>query len=141
MEFNATFVISAISFILFTVIMNKIFYKPVGNIINERQKFIDDTIETAKKSDSEADNILKIRDEKLGDSLKNSKKIISDKTADANKDAAKILFQARESSKNRISAVKENLFVQANDLDREMEQRVDNLSDLIVNKIFEEAES
>ena len=141
MEFNATFVISAISFILFTVIMNKIFYKPVGNIINERQKFIDDTIETAKKSDSEADNILKNRDEKLSNSLKNSKKIISDKTADANKDAAKILFQARGSSKNRISAVKENLFVQANDLDREMEQRVDNLSDLIVNKIFEEAES
>lgn len=141
MEFNATFIISAISFILFTVIMNKIFYKPVGNIINERQNFIDEAINAAKKSDSEADNILKIRDEKLGDSLKNSKKIISDKTAYANKDAAKILFQARESSKNRISAVKENLFVQANDLDREMEQRVDNLSDLIVNKIFEEAES
>ena len=141
MEFNATFVISAISFILFTVIMNKIFYKPVGNIINERQNFIDETINAAKKSDLEADNILKSRDEKLGDSLKNSKKIISDKTADANKDAAKILLQARESSKNRISAVKEKLFVQANDLNREMEQRVDNLSDLIVNKIFEEAES
>ena len=141
MEFNATFIISAISFILFTVIMNKIFYKPVGNIINERQNFIDETINAAKKSDLEADNILKSRDEKLGDSLKNSKKIISDKTADANKDAAKILLQARESSKNRISAVKEKLFVQANDLNREMEQRVDNLSDLIVNKIFEEAES
>ena len=72
MEFNATFIISAISFIIFTIIMNKIFYKPVGNIINERQKFIDGTLEAAKKSDAEADSILKERDTKLSESLINS---------------------------------------------------------------------
>lgn len=48
MEFNATFLISAISFILFTLIMNKIFYKPLERVMDERQKFIDDTKSDAK---------------------------------------------------------------------------------------------
>ena len=48
MEFNATFIASAISFIVFSIIMNAIFYKPLGNIVVQRQKFIDETLEEAK---------------------------------------------------------------------------------------------
>ena len=87
MEFNATFLISAISFILFTVIMNKIFYKPIGNIINERQKFIDDTLGNAKTFDEKADAILKDRDEKLNKSNADAKRIIADKKNEANQNA------------------------------------------------------
>ena len=44
MEFNATFIASAISFIVFTLIMNAVFYKPLGKVVSERQKFIDKII-------------------------------------------------------------------------------------------------
>ena len=40
MEINATILVSAISFIVFIFIMNKILYKPVLEIIEKRQNYI-----------------------------------------------------------------------------------------------------
>ena len=61
MEFNATFIISAISFIVFTLIMNAIFYKPLQKVVSERQKFIDETLEEAKVHTKKSEAILKDR--------------------------------------------------------------------------------
>ncbi len=58
MEFNATFIVSAISFIVFTIIMNAIFYKPIQKIVTERQKFIDENYEEAKKHKANSEKIL-----------------------------------------------------------------------------------
>ena len=74
MEFNATFLVSAISFILFTLIMNKIFYKPLEKVMAERQKFIDDAKTDAFNSSSKADAILKDREDRLNKSTADSKK-------------------------------------------------------------------
>lgn len=73
MEFNATFLVSAISFILFTLIMNKIFYKPLEKVMAERQKFIDDAKTDALNSSSKADAILKDREDRLNKSTADSK--------------------------------------------------------------------
>ena len=40
MEFNATFIVSVISFIIFTLLMNEILYKPVSKIVEEREHTI-----------------------------------------------------------------------------------------------------
>ena len=79
MEFNATFLISAISFILFTLIMNKIFYKPLERVMDERQKFIDDTKSDAEKSNLKAQAIINDREERLTKSAADSKKLVADK--------------------------------------------------------------
>ena len=65
MEFNATFLVSVISFIIFTIIMNKIFYKPLENVMDERQKFIDDAKSDALNSNNRADAILKEKEDRL----------------------------------------------------------------------------
>ena len=41
MEINATILVSAISFIVFIFIMNKILYKPVLEIMEKRQNYND----------------------------------------------------------------------------------------------------
>ena len=84
MEFNATFLVSAISFIIFTVIMNKIFYKPLESVMDERQRVINDAKSDALNSDNRANAILKDRDERLNKSLAESKKIVADKVNEAN---------------------------------------------------------
>lgn len=48
LEFNATFLVSMISFIVFIIIMNAIFYKPILGVIEEREKFINDHYNDAK---------------------------------------------------------------------------------------------
>ena len=75
MEFNATFLVTAISFIVFCIIMNAIFYKPLEKIVAERKKFIDNTNEEAKHNREKSASILKDRTEKLGSAKQNAKKI------------------------------------------------------------------
>ena len=84
MEFNATFLVSVISFIIFTIIMNKIFYKPLENIMDERQKFIDDAKSDALNSNNRADAILKEKQDRLNKSASDSKKLVADKINAAN---------------------------------------------------------
>ena len=49
MEFNATFIVAFVSFIIFTVIMNLILYKPLSKVVAQRQQFIDENYEEAIK--------------------------------------------------------------------------------------------
>jgi len=48
MEFDATFLIAAISFILFVLIMNKIFYAPVFKIMQLRNQTVEDNYSKAE---------------------------------------------------------------------------------------------
>ena len=98
MEFNATFLVSAISFIVFTVIMNKIFYKPLESVMDERQRVINDAKSDALNSDNRANAILKDRDERLNKSLAESKKIVADKVNESNENSKMLTNSAKQKS-------------------------------------------
>ena len=55
MEFDATFLIVVISFLVFIFIMNKIFYAPILNIMQERQKLVENNFTSAKNTSEETD--------------------------------------------------------------------------------------
>ena len=109
MEFNATFLISAISFILFTLLMNKIFYKPLGKIMNERENFINDNLNDAKISNDKAEFLLKDKDEKLAKSLIEARAIVSKELDATNKQSAQITAQAKQKAKDEVDLAKQNL--------------------------------
>ena len=102
MEFNATFLVSAISFIIFTIIMNIIFYKPIEKVMNEREKFINDAKNDAINSNARADAILKDREAKLDKSVSDSKKLVADKVNAANENSRSMTAQAKEKSREEI---------------------------------------
>lgn len=136
MEFNATFLISAISFILFTIIMNKIFYKPLENIMNERQKFINDNIVDAKYSSERADNLLKDRDDKFNKSVEASKKLVADKINEANKNSAALTTNAKQKSAEEIILAKNKLTEQAIQTENELNSKVTDLAEVISSKLL-----
>ena len=79
MEFNATFLIAAISFVVFTIIMNAIFYKPLQKIVDERQKFTEDTNAEAKANKHEQKKEkLKAEKKQLQSDVDDLQKDISD---------------------------------------------------------------
>ena len=65
MEFNATFLASIISFLVFVFLMNKILYSPMEKIVKERQKFIDENFNSADENYKKADGLEHQREEKL----------------------------------------------------------------------------
>lgn len=136
MEFNATFFVSAISFIIFTIIMNLIFYKPISKVIYERQKLIGDALNAAQKSKDETKELLTNRDYKLTKSAADSRKLIADKIEEANKSSKVLTQKAKEKSQNDISLAKENLHKEAETLNRELDIEVKNLAEIISSNIL-----
>lgn len=135
MEFNVTFLVSAISFILFTIIMNKIFYKPLENVMNEREKFINDNIYDAKLSSDKADAITKDRDEKLSKSQVDAKSLVARKINDANENSRNLTDQAKQKSKEDIKSAKDALIKEAETTERDL--KIEELADVIYSKVLE----
>ena len=59
LEFNATFLIAMISFIIFMIIMNAVLYKPLARISGEREKLISKNYEDASITDKKNETLKK----------------------------------------------------------------------------------
>ena len=64
-EFNATFIVAMLSFVLFIMIMNAIFYKPVLNIMRKREEYINSNYQEAKEFSQRAEEFNTQRNEKI----------------------------------------------------------------------------
>ena len=138
MEFNATFIVSIISFILFTLIMNKILYKPIDKIMTERQEFINETLSAAKNSINKADALLKDRNAKLESAKASSKEIITRSTVDANLQAEMQKQEAKSKSIEYISSAKNKLHEEAEILNKKLSENIDDFAKEIATKIMGE---
>ena len=136
MEFIATFLVSAISFLVFTFILNLIFYKPLEKIINERQSIIDGSFAEAEASKKTAGSIRLEREQKLSETLKQSKKIISDKVNEANNNSKSLTGEAKNFSQQQINSAKENLNNEAGKTSEELKLRVKDLAEIISAKVL-----
>lgn len=136
MEFNATFLVSVISFIIFTIIMNKIFYKPLENVMDERQKFIDDAKSDALNSNNTADAILKEKEDRLNKSASDSKKLVADKINATNENSKTLTDNAKQKSQDEISSAKSNLQNEALQTSEELKSKVKDLAEVISSKVL-----
>ena len=138
MEFNATFIVSVISFIIFTLLMNEILYKPVSKIVEEREHLINDNYESAKASKEQAGAIYADRDEKLSKTAAENKKLTAETLAKANADAKNKTTDAKQNSIAQINEAKSDIQNRSEALNNEIKGRIDELADNISAKILGE---
>ena len=136
MEFNATFFVSLISFLVFTFLMNRIFYAPISKVAGERQKIIDELLHDADKSKEEAAKFVKEREEKLLKSSEESRKIIADKVEKANKRAEVLTTNAKNASVEDIAFKKDELSKNETDVREKLNDITISLADEIVSKVL-----
>ena len=77
MEFNATFLVAFFSFIVFTVIMNLILYKPINNIVLKRKQLVDANYEEAHENSDKAVSILLDKEKQIKKATDDAKEIIA----------------------------------------------------------------
>jgi len=136
-DFNATLPLMALQFLALTVMLNFLFYKPIGNILDDREEYIRNSLTSASASLLKADELTKKYEFELAESrkraqviIKNAQQeaqlIVSEKIKDAQKDAEQLLLNAY----NELSIQKEDAL-------KSLEIQVDILSDQIRNKLLE----
>lgn len=136
MEFNATFIVSIINFIVFTIIMNAIFYKPLQKVVIERQKFIDDTNEEAKKHRKKSEVILKDKDHQLEKTKHDAKKIILDKSDEAKANKSNLASEAHQKANSEIEIAKTDLHKSKDEAQALLSEDTKNIAQQIATKIL-----
>ena len=136
MEFNATFLVSTISFILFVFLMNKIFYEPLTNMICYREKLVNETLNEADGLKRETDAILLDKENKLNKARQDSKSLIAKSIDEASKVSKEATSKAKENSIRKINSQKEDLAVQDQEMRQQLNDSINEISAKIIGKIL-----
>lgn len=137
-EFNATFIVSIVSFVIFIFIMNYIFYRPILSVIRKREEYIADNNKEAKD--------LTLRAE---DALQEIESAIFQEKALCSKRAAIAIENLRQRAHDRINTnrIAANRKIldgksilckeEADIADKIDKDQVEGLSDFLFEKIIE----
>ena len=136
MEFNATFLIAAISFIVFVIIMNLIFYKPIEKIVKERENLIDGNFDEAKKNNLTSQKLINDYNKKIEDANYEGKTIINERCETAKAKKNKLISDAQKKVSEDILLNKQELDKTYANAKESLQTEAQNLSLLISKKIF-----
>lgn len=113
MEFDATFFIAAISFILFTIIMNKIFYAPVMKMMEDRENYIASNYKEADDAKVKIKENTDLKNSQLEETRNEGRGIISDKSNEVKRQNTEKVHNAKQATIENISKMKEELIQEA----------------------------
>lgn len=136
MEFNATFLVTAISFIIFVFIMNAIFYKPLQKVVTQREAFIDETLKEAKLHNEKSEAILKDKEKKIEKTKHEAKKIIVEKTDEVKTQKTTLATEAQQKAAKTVDTAKEELQKSTDEAQKVLSEDVQRLAQDISSKIL-----
>lgn len=135
-DFNATLPAMALQFILLSVVLTFLFYKPVSKVIDDREAYINGNLTTASEKLIKADELYSQYDMQLktarisaqtiiAQSEKEAKDLVAAEINESRKDAAKLIDKTnKDLEKQKVLAL------------AQLESQVDELSQLIKEKLL-----
>lgn len=135
-DFNATLPIMALQFIALTTILTFVYYKPVGTLLEERETLISNNLTNASERLLKADELYQQYDEQLKDARNKAQGIIQTAETEAKEIVASEIAQARKDAASLIDKTNRDLEAQKNLALEKLETQVDELSDLIKEKLL-----
>ena len=135
-DFNATLPLMAIQFVLLTVALTFVFYKPVSKVIDERETFISGNLNQASEKLITADELYKQYDEQLKTAKANAQSVIAKSEKEAKDAVALEISEARADAAKLIEQTNKELEAQKSIALEKLETQVDELSQLIKEKLL-----
>ena len=126
----------AIQFVLLTVVLTFIFYKPVSKVIDERETYISNNLTQASEKLIKADELYKQYDEKLKEARVGAQAVIAQSEQEAKTVVASEISEARKDAANLIEKTNRELEAQKSLALEKLETQVDELSQLIKEKLL-----
>ncbi len=140
MEFNGTFIVTIITFIIFIVVMNKILYAPILRIMEERKNFIEDNYNEAQHNTSQSEEILKEKDEKIGKVKSEAKEKFSKETSLAKDKKDSCVNNAKNQAKEELNNKRQDFLNAKEQTSQNLKGDIVNLAQLISDKFLKAKE-
>jgi F-type H+-transporting ATPase subunit b len=136
MEFNATFFITAISFIVFVFLMNTILYRPLERIVDEREKLISENYEKAKELNSEAKNLLEKKAFEIAQAKVKAKNYADEEQKKNYDESSKKIRAEKENSLKYINEQKQIMHKESEKFKQDMNANIESFAELIMKKFI-----
>ncbi len=137
MEFNATFLVSAISFIVFVFIMNTVLYRPVIRIMEERQAFLDKNEKDTEDANRQAEEFATKKEAELAKARAEAKSIVDNGTEKFKAENKAALDKYSSEQKQLTEDKKSELYNEMTSAKETLKQSSDDISRMITDKILE----
>jgi len=135
-DFNATLPLMAIQFVLLTVVLTFIYFKPVSKVIDDRENYINDNLTTASEKLIKANDLYNEYGEQLKTARVNAQGIIAQSEKEAKDVVALEINEARQDAAKLIERTNKELETQKSLALKQLETQVDELSQLIKEKLL-----
>jgi len=138
-DFDATLPLMALQFLVLTVVLNAIFYKPMSKMLDDRDEYIRTTKLSAKERLAKAEKLANEYEQNLGETRKQSQAVIATAQVDARKIASAKVAEAQKEAQVSREKVGQEIEQQKQEAMRSLEKEVDALSRQILEKLLGKA--
>lgn len=135
-DFNATLPLMALQFLGLTLVLNLLYYKPVINVLDDRQEYIRNSLTSASVSLLKADELTKTYELELAESRKSAQKIIKTAQEEAQLIVSEKIQEAQKNAEKLLVDAYDQLSIQKQEALKSLEVQVDILSEQIQNKLL-----
>jgi len=125
-DFDATLPLMAVQVVILTFILNSLFFKPVGKVVEEREGYVNTSRAEAKRKIAEV--------QKLESDLKNQLK-------EARIAAQKVIIEAEQDSENLYKEALSLATSEANSSREDARREIDSQRDKALNQLKSESDS
>jgi F-type H+-transporting ATPase subunit b len=106
---NGTYIIFIVSFLIFMWLLNEIMLKPVGRVVEARQKLIEDNLEAGKRARGEAQQLVETYEQDLRKIRSEAQGIIQAATDEANRQRQAELDRVAREGQVKLEKAKEDI--------------------------------
>jgi len=135
-DFNATLPLMAIQILLLMVALNLIFYKPISQVLDERDESIRKQLTEASEMLMKAENITKQYELDLAQERREAQSIIASAQKGAQEIVALEIRQAQKDTEQLVTEATNQLNSQKEKALKALEEQVNTLSEQIKNKLI-----
>jgi len=135
-DFDATLPLMAVQVVLLTFVLNSLFFKPVGKVVEEREIHVTTSRAEAKKKLAE----VKRLEEELKEQLKNARTAAQKVVNEAEQDSDNLYREALSLASAEANASREQarreIDAQREEAIKQLQTEADQLGDLIVDRLL-----
>ena len=136
MEFNGTFLVVIISFIVFVYLMNKLMYEPVRSIVLKREELIEGNYSEAETNNQKSKELTDERDTKLVSAREDARVQYIETLNEFKEQKNDIIQQAQNETADELNSAYENLNNVSNDAKNRLKGSITDLANDIVEKVL-----
>jgi F-type H+-transporting ATPase subunit b len=135
-DFDATLPVMAIQFVVLVAVLNKLFYTPLGKVLDDRDEFLRGGLGDAKARLTEAEELTKKYERELAETRRESQAVIATAKAEAQKIAAGQLAQTQQAAQVQREQAQAEIDRQKQSAFTALEPQVEALSRQILTKLL-----